>query len=170
MIISLISILTINNVIGRKNDIPWYFPVDMQWFKYHTLGKPIIMGRKTFESIAKKPLVGRLNIILSNQLHWYNRWTTNNTVYIVDTPEKALYLVKESNEVMVIGGSMIYNIFLPKSTRMYLTYINCTYQYGDAWFPKYNQNEWKSIFDFCTLYNVYKKNRYNLCFKILERC
>lgn len=166
MIISLISILTMNRVIGRENLIPWYFSIDMYWFSYHTLDKPIIMGRKTFESI-KKPLSGRLNIVLSSQL-LLNKEKCKD-IFIVKTPEAALSLIQKSNEVMVIGGSAVYNIFLPKCTRMYLTYIDHIYNYGDTWFPDYNQYEWRSIFNTCKVYKINNKLYYNLYFKILER-
>lgn len=168
MIVSLIAILTVNHVIGRKNIIPWYFPQDMSWFKYHTIGKPVIMGRKTFESI-KKPLLNRLNIILSKSL-LSNQWlVNNNNIIIVNTPEQALLMVEKSKEVMVIGGSEIYNIFLPRSTRMYLTYIDYIYQYGDSWFPQYTEREWKLIVSIHKLHKMNKKNYYNLYFKIFNR-
>lgn len=166
MIISLISILTKNYVIGRKNTIPWYFSIDMDWFKYHTLNKPVIMGRKTFESIGAKSLQGRFNIVLSNQL-LHDKF---NNITIVNNPNYALSLVKESDEIMIIGGSSVYNVFISQCTRMYLTYIDFFYDYGDAWFPKYNPVEWKSVFNAQLLYNTYCNYRYNLNFKILERC
>lgn len=166
MFISLIAILTTNHVIGRENSIPWYFSIDRCWFKYHTFGKPIIMGRKTFESIAKKPLLGRLNIVLSNKLLFDQQF---NNVCVVNTPEQALSLVQGSHEVIIIGGSLIYNIFLPKCKRMYLTYIDYIYHYGDTWFPKYNHYKWQVIFNVHTVYNINKRISYNLYFTVLER-
>lgn len=166
MIISLISILTINHVIGRENLIPWNFSIDKHWFKYHTSNKPIIMGRKTFESIGQ-PLLNRLNIVLSNQCLFKKQIFSN--ICIVHSPEQAISLVEESHEVMVIGGGKIYEIFIPKCTRMYLTYIDCIYDHGDSWFPKYTQDEWKSVFNIHKLCKISKKKYYNLYFKILER-
>lgn len=168
MIISLISILTANQVIGRKNSIPWYFSIDKLWFQYHTMGKPLIMGRKTFESIKKKPLLGRLNIVLSRTLKSNNDLLVKNFI-IVNTMDQALSLIQESKEVMVIGGSTIYNVLLPKCNRMYLTYIDYIYKYGDIWFPEYNKDEWKLIFNVYKLYRVSLKIDYHLYFKILER-
>lgn len=164
MIISLIAILTTNHIIGRENSIPWNFGIDKNWFKSHTLGKPIIMGRKTFESIKKKPLIGRLNIVLSNQF-LLNSW---DNMYITNTPEKALSLVKHVNEVMIVGGGSVYDLFLPKATRMYLTIIDYIYKYGDVRFPRYIQNEWHTVVDIYKLRTINKKD-YNLRFKILER-
>lgn len=168
MIISLIAILTVNNVIGRENTIPWYFSADIHWFKNHTLYKPIIMGRKTFESIGKKPLSDRLNIVLSR-----NRLLCNNfnNIIITDSLTRALSVIKESKEVMIIGGSSIYNTFINQCSRMYLTYINLVYDYGDVWFPCYDKNQWNLVFDVYTTENhIYNTCYFNLNFKILERC
>ncbi|WP_331828425.1 type 3 dihydrofolate reductase [Candidatus Blochmannia sp. SNP] len=163
MIISLIVALTTNHVIGKGNVIPWYFPVDIKWFKYHTFHKPVIMGRKTFESIGKKPLLNRLNIVLSR-----NPTNNYNDVFMVDNPDYALSLVKDTYEVMVIGGGTIYNIFLPYAQRLYLTYINNIIDIdGDSWFPDYDIKEWKSIFN--SFYKVNDRFFNYLNFKILER-
>lgn len=169
MIISLIAVLTTNYVIGRENTIPWHFDIDVDWFKYYTLNKPVIMGRKTFESLGKRSLPGRFNIVLSNKLLYHNI----DNVVIVNDPMRALYLVQELDEIMIIGGSALYNIFISQCTRMYLTYINFFYGYGDSWFPRYDMSEWKSVFNARILYNInYAQTKcvYNLNFKILERC
>lgn len=165
MVISLIAALTIHHVIGIKNFVPWRFSIDIQWFKFHTLNKPIIMGRKTFESIGKKPLKNRFNIVLS-------RFLSNNykDVYVVRNIDQALSLVNANYaEIMIIGGGEIYRAFLPQSKRLYLTYINTNFTiYGDTWFPIYDMNEWKIIFN--QSFNVVKENScYNLHFNILER-
>lgn len=165
MIISLIAALTVNRVIGIKNCVPWSLPIDMKWFKYHTLNKPIIMGRKTFESIGKKPLQNRLNIVLS-------RFLSNNysDVHVVKNINQALSLVKYScEEIMIIGGEEVYNAFLPRSRRLYLTYIDIGFHiYGDAWFPYYDVSEWKYMFT--RFYRVNNKNgHFNVNFNILER-
>ncbi|URJ23117.1 dihydrofolate reductase [Blochmannia endosymbiont of Camponotus sp. C-003] len=162
MIISLIAALTTNHIIGRKNIIPWYLPMDIKWFKYHTSYKPIIMGRKTFESIGKRPLLNRLNIVLSRNL--LNNY---NGVFVADNINSALLLIQNTPEVMVIGGSEIYNIFLPYAQRLYLTYIHNIVEIdGDAWFPDYDIREWRSVF------NKFYEIRENCCylqFSILER-
>lgn len=167
MIISLIAALTDCHVIGINNVLPWHcFPIDMQWFKYHTLNKPVIMGRKTFESIGKTPLKNRINIVLS-------RFLSNNYsgVYVVKNIDQALSLVKNDyTEVMIIGGGEMYDIFLSQSRRLYLTYVHANFPIGgDTWFPMYNVVEWKLIFSRSC--NVIKKNHhyYILDFNILER-
>lgn len=164
MVISLIAALTINRVIGANNAVPWYLPLDIAWFKYHTLYKPVIMGRRTFESIGMKPLQNRINIVISRVL-----LNDYNGVYIVKNIHQALFLVNDFYEVMVIGGSVIYDMFLPYANRLYLTYIGTTVCIcGDTWFPIYDISEWKSIFS--TYFNTYEKNdRYNLSFNIFER-
>lgn len=167
MMISLIAILTANHVIGRSSTIPWYFAIDMHWFKNHTLYKPIIMGRKTFESIGKVPLSDRLNIVLSKNRLLCNQY---NNIVIVDNPDDALSVMKESTkEIMIIGGHSVYNIFINQCSRMYLTYINLIYDYGDVWFPFYDKSQWKPVFDVCTENYVYNTRYFNLNFKILER-
>ncbi|WP_159714774.1 type 3 dihydrofolate reductase [Blochmannia endosymbiont of Camponotus nipponensis] len=164
MIISLIAALTINRVIGKKNAIPWHLPVDIKWFKYHTICKPIIMGRKTFESIGRKPLLNRFNVVLSRNL--INNY---NGVFVVENIDDALLLVQDAYEVMVIGGSAVYNAFLPCAQRLYLTYINNIIDIdGDVWFPGYNMREWRSIFD--SFYEVNEDFCHYINFKILERC
>lgn len=166
MTIGLIAILTINRVIGRENTIPWRFSIDIDWFKYHTFNKPVIMGRRTFESIGSKPLPGRrLNIVVSNKLLYSNL----SGVMFVNNPIIALSLIKKSEEVMVIGGRSIYSVFLPISDRMYLTYINYMYMYGDTLFPKYNQKEWNLVFNVNKLYRVTKNCYSCLSFKIFNR-
>lgn len=166
--ISLISILTINHVIGRENTIPWFFSCDRNWFRYHTLTKPVIMGRKTFESIGSKPLPYRLNIILSKTL------SSNNIVFnnfiVIDNPEKVLLLFYKYKEIMIIGGSALYRIFLPICKRMYLTYINHNYDYGDNWFPWFSKKSWNLIFNLNKPCRTHQNVVYNLNFQILERC
>ncbi|WP_395479898.1 type 3 dihydrofolate reductase [Candidatus Curculioniphilus buchneri] len=160
MIVSLISAIATDRVIGKKNTIPWYSPVDLAWFKCHTLNKPIIMGRKTFNSIGKL-LKGRWNIILSRHPndHIQNvTWVTNS--------EQAIAMVKHVEEVMIIGGGQIYEIFFPQAKRLYLTHINAKVD-GDTWFPNFNRNEWYSTFN--KFHSADKKNIYSCYFEILER-
>ncbi|AKC60301.1 dihydrofolate reductase [Blochmannia endosymbiont of Camponotus (Colobopsis) obliquus] len=171
MLISLIASLTINHVIGRHNCIPWSCKLDMEWFKLHTLNKPVIMGRKTFESIGGKGLVGRLNIVLSNCAREVKNKYKYRDVIFVRTPQEAFLFLKSdivvnSNEVMVIGGGKIYSIFMPYASRLYLTYLNIEVS-GDVFFPFFNLLEWKLIF--LKFYYNYYLIDYILCFKIFER-
>ena len=128
MRISLIAALAKNRVIGKDNVMPWHMPADLQHFKMVTLGKPVIMGRKTFESIGR-PLPGRKNIIISRDDTFQPEG-----VEVVHSPEQALFAAGDVAEVMIIGGGQIYQHFLPMATDLYLTFIDAEPD-GDAWFP-----------------------------------
>ncbi|KPV92237.1 MULTISPECIES: type 3 dihydrofolate reductase [unclassified Pseudoalteromonas] len=130
MIISMIAAMANNRVIGLDNKMPWHLPADLQHFKKVTTGKPVVMGRKTFESIGR-PLPGRRNIIITRNSQ-YNA----QGIETVTTPEAALELVKAEEEVMIIGGGNIYQQFLPSADRLYLTFIDLEVE-GDTQFPDY---------------------------------
>ncbi|RUO42938.1 type 3 dihydrofolate reductase [Aliidiomarina taiwanensis] len=133
--ISLIAAMAHNRVIGKNGDMPWHLPSELQYFKEATMGKPMIMGRTTFESIGR-PLPGRRNIVITR-----NPALLPDTVEAVDSPEAALALVEDSPEVMIIGGGQIYNYFMPKATRLYLTHIDVDVQ-GDTFFPDWSKACW----------------------------
>ncbi len=135
MIISIIAAMDRNHLIGNNNQLPWHLPADFAHFKSVTMGKPIVMGRKTYESIGK-PLPGRTNIVLSR-----NSDTQFEGVECVDSFQAALNTVPEAEEVMVIGGSAIYEMLLPKVDRMYITYVDAEFE-GDAWFPEFDKSQW----------------------------
>ena len=137
MIISLIAALGKNRVIGSDNSIPWKLPADMKRFRELTTGKPVIMGRKTFESIGR-PLPNRTNIIITTDKNY-----KADGCIVVHSVDEALKSAKGS-EIMVIGGAQIYKLFLPKANRMYLTFIDKEFE-GDAYFPEYDKNEWKEV-------------------------
>ncbi|MCQ8886517.1 type 3 dihydrofolate reductase [Pseudoalteromonas agarivorans] len=130
MIISMIAAMANNRVIGLDNKMPWHLPADLQHFKKVTTGKPVVMGRKTFESIGR-PLPGRRNIIITR-----NSQYSAQGIETVTTPEAALELVKAEEEVMIIGGGNIYQQFLPSADRLYLTFIDLEVE-GDTQFPDY---------------------------------
>ena len=132
MIISMIAAMANNRVIGLDNKMPWHLPADLQHFKKVTTGKPVIMGRKTFESIGR-PLPGRRNIIITRNSEY-----TAQGIEVVTTPDAALELVATTEEVMIIGGGNIYEQFLPKAERLYLTFIDLDVK-GDTQFPDYNK-------------------------------
>lgn len=137
MIISLIAAMGRNRIIGKNNSLPWKLPADMKRFKELTMGKPVVMGRKTFESIGK-PLPNRTNIIITRDKN-YNA----QGCIVVHSLNEALEAAK-GDEIMVAGGEQIFREFLPKAKRMYLTFIDEDFD-GDAYFPEYNENEWKEI-------------------------
>lgn len=136
--ISIIAAIAKNGIIGKDNDLPWDLKEDMKRFKKITLGKPVIMGRKTFESIGK-PLPKRENIVLTRKKELkFPGCKTFNSI------EKVLQFVKDYPEAMVIGGASIYKQFLPFAKKMYLTIIDKEFK-GDTYFPTYNKNNWKEI-------------------------
>ncbi|MBA6354684.1 MULTISPECIES: type 3 dihydrofolate reductase [unclassified Colwellia] len=123
-----------NRIIGKDNNMPWHLPADLAYFKKTTLGKPIIMGRKTFESIGR-PLPGRQNIVISRDQNYRADGVDSAT-----SVEQALLLAGEVDEVMVIGGGAIYSHCLPLANRLYITHIKADID-GDTQFPEYNTVE-----------------------------
>jgi dihydrofolate reductase len=161
MKVSMIAAMAKDRVIGLNNQMPWHLPADLSFFKRVTLGKPIIMGRKTYQSIGR-PLPGRLNIVLTRDEN-----LQIDGVHCVQTVEQALKLVDGVDEVMVIGGATIYEQFLAQATRLYLTFINLKTA-GDTQFPDYNQDaKWQEIEIETHLAD--EKNAYNYQFVTLER-
>ncbi|MDH5433096.1 MAG: type 3 dihydrofolate reductase [Gammaproteobacteria bacterium] len=128
--ISLVCAMAKNRVIGKDNQMPWHLPADLQHFKKVTMGKPIIMGRKTYESIGR-PLPGRQNIVVSRN--------ADLTIEGCDTAtsfEEALALVESHDEVMVIGGGLLYQQTLPFANKLHLTFIDLEVD-GDTQFPDF---------------------------------
>ncbi|MBA6336860.1 MULTISPECIES: type 3 dihydrofolate reductase [unclassified Colwellia] len=123
-----------NRIIGKDNNMPWHLPADLAYFKKTTLGKPIIMGRKTYESIGR-PLPGRQNIVISRDQNYRADGVDSAT-----SVEQALLLAGEVDEVMVIGGGAIYSHCLPLANRLYITHIKADID-GDTQFPEYNTVE-----------------------------
>ena len=136
MIISMIAAMANNRVIGLDNKMPWHLPAELQLFKRATLGKPIVMGRNTFESIGR-PLPGRLNIVLSRQAEYQPAGVT-----VVATLDDAIVAAGDVEELMIIGGATIYKQCLAAADRLYLTHIDLTTT-GDTWFPDYEQYSWQ---------------------------
>ncbi len=120
MAISLIVAASLNNVIGNKGRLPWSLPAEMTRFKQITIGHPIIMGRKTHESIGR-PLPGRQNIIISRNQNY-----TAQGCEVVPSFSQALTAAKEANEIFVIGGEKIYALAMPLADKLYLTRVNLT--------------------------------------------
>jgi dihydrofolate reductase len=140
MIISLIVAASENNAIGKNNQLLWSLPNDMKFFKNTTWGMPVIMGRKTFESL-KKDLPGRFNIVITRQPDL----KANNIVVAKDLND-ALEKSVETNckETFVIGGGEIYKQFIKVADRIYLTRVHTTIE-GDTYFPEIDQSKWKLV-------------------------
>ena len=160
MIISLIAAMDKNRVIGKDGKLPWHLPKDMKYFRDKTKGKPVIMGRKTYESIGR-PLPERTNIIISRDKDY-----KVEGCIVVHSIDEALKTAGNVEEVMVIGGSQIYKEFLPKANKLYLTLIEADFD-GDTYFPEYKIEEWKE-----TVYEEHERdaeNQYDYRFVVLER-
>ena len=136
--ISIIVAMSENYVIGLKNKLPWHISADLKNFKNITLGNPIIMGRKTYDSIGN-PLKDRDNIVISR-----DNSLKIDGVEVVDSLEKAIFMTAEAPETFIIGGQQIYQIALPIATHMYVTNVEGNFE-GDAYFPDYNQQEWREV-------------------------
>ncbi|MFT5163593.1 MAG: dihydrofolate reductase [Alteromonadaceae bacterium] len=131
MKISMIAAMADNRVIGKDNKMPWHLPADLKFFKKMTFKKPIIMGRKTFESIGR-PLPGRKNIVITRSADF-----SADGITVVNDIAQALAAAGDVEEVVIIGGGDIYQQFLPQATHLYLTFIDLA-SAGDAFFPDYN--------------------------------
>lgn len=140
MEIAIIAALADNNVIGRDNQLPWHLPADLRHFRQLTLGKPILMGRRTYESIGK-PLPGRLNIVLTRRPDFHP-----DGVCVVGSFEEGLARAEAEGaaQCMVIGGADIYMQALPLASRLYLTHVHAEVE-GDARFPEVPQGEWRQV-------------------------
>ena len=138
MLVSIIAAMDRNRLIGSNNQLPWHLPADLGHFKQVTMGKPIIMGRKTYESIGRA-LPGRTNIVLTRSSDF-----NAEGVLTANTLEQALDYVSAEDEVMIIGGSAIYELTLPRADRLYLTYVENSFE-GDAWFPDFDLEQWHII-------------------------
>ncbi len=135
--ISLIVAMDRNRAIGRGGEIPWRLADDMRFFKETTMGKPIVMGRKTWDSLGR-PLPGRRNIVITRD----NGFRAEGTE-VVHSPEAALARADDADEVMIIGGAEIYRLFLPQAERIYLTRVDTEVEDADAWFPPIDEAEWR---------------------------
>ena len=138
--ITLIAAVDKNNAIGKDNKMAWHIPADFAFFKQYTLHKPIIMGRKTWVSLPKKPLPERRNIILSKQLDF-----TEENAEILHSVDEVFLQLKNEKEIVVIGGEQIYTQFMPYATDIRLTEVNLQIENADAFFPKFDKNIWQEI-------------------------
>jgi len=162
MIISTIVATAKNNVIGKDNDIPWYLPADLKYFKKVTLNHHILMGRNCYESIGR-PLPKRTNVIITR-----NPFYIASNCLVTHSINEALAIAKANGEeeVFIIGGGQIYNHSQDLWDRIYLTEVDLEVE-GDVFFPKIDMKKW----DLRSSENhkADEKNPYNYCFKVLER-
>jgi dihydrofolate reductase len=135
--ISLIWAMDENRAIGKDNKLPWHLPEDLKFFKRMTMGHPIVMGRKTHDSIGK-PLPGRENIIITRDQHYKRDGCT-----VLNTINELLdYANQSQEEIFVIGGAEIFKELIPRADRIYLTLIHHQFE-GDTFFPVFPMDDWK---------------------------
>ena len=127
-----------NNLIGKKNQIPWYIPSELKRFRHLTMGKPIVMGRKTHESIGRI-LDGRDNIVLTSNTKY-----SKKGIAVYNDLDKVFNDFSSHEEIIVIGGSDIYRLAFPFANKLYITYVEGSFS-GDTWFPKFNLDDWRII-------------------------
>ena len=158
--IALIAAMAENGVIGRENRLPWRLPADLRRFKSVTMGKPVIMGRKTYESIGK-PLPGRSNIVVTRDPDYRAQGCQ-----VVHSLDQALEAGAGHAEVMVIGGAELYRQALGRAQRMYLTLVRAEVE-GDTLFPDIEPQQWRELER--ESHRADEKNQYDYDFVILQR-
>jgi len=156
-----------NGVIGRAGGLPWRLRSDLQRFKAVTLGKPCIMGRRTWESLPLKPLPGRLNLVLSKDESF-----TARGALVCTTLDEAVEIARETaeedgvDEICVIGGTALFEMALPRAKRLYLTEVEAEPE-GDAEFPAFDEGAWKEVTS--EAYPAGEKDDHDFVFRVLER-
>jgi dihydrofolate reductase len=138
-LVSMVVAATENDVIGRANGMPWHLPDDLKYFKARTMGKPMLMGRKTFESIGK-PLPGRTSLVMTRD----SAWRGPEGVVVVRSLDEALDWARNAPELCVVGGAEVFRMAWPLASRLFLTRIHAQIP-GDTFFPKIDPREWHEI-------------------------
>ena len=165
MKLSLAWAMAQNRVIGRNNNLPWYLPEDLKYFKRITMGKPIIMGRKTFESIGKA-LPGRANIVVTrNPEYSADGIKVVTSLEAAQSLSESILAIDGMEEAMVIGGAEIYSQALPFADRLYLTEVHAEVE-GDTYFPEFDRSAWQEIAR--QDYAAEEPNPYDYSFIVLE--
>ena len=162
MTISFVVAAATNNAIGKEGKLPWHLPNDMKHFKNVTWGMPILMGRKTFESLGRV-LPGRKNIVITRQ----PGWKTEGAISVRNIDD-ALFVARETDakEIMVIGGGEIYKTLFERARRIYMTRVEAEPE-ADTFFPSFKPEEWHLMSQ--QDYEADEKNTYNYSFQVWER-
>lgn len=159
--LTLVAALARNRTIGRNGGLPWHLPNDLRFFKQTTMGKPLLMGRRTWESIGR-PLPGRQMIVLS-----HNPAYRAAGIIVVNSLEAALEAAVATTEIMVIGGAVLFEQTLPLAARMYLTQVEAEIP-GDVWFPAWDVRQWRLAWQVAHPADAHHAWPY--CFQRWERC
>lgn len=164
MTLSAIVALAENNAIGKDNQLPWHLPADLKFFKSKTLGKPVLMGRKTYESLGK-PLPGRLNIVISTQ----QNLELPEGVLLYNNLEKAMGRLEQEpvDEAFIIGGGKIFVETINELDRLYVTRVHTVIEDATAFFPEIDHTHWKLVWD--EEHGTDEKHKYSFTFQQLER-
>lgn len=164
MQLTMIVAASTNNAIGKNNELLWRLPDDLRYFKNMTWGMPVIMGRKTFESLSGEPLPGRINIVVTRQKGW-----SKDKVVTVSSLKDAVFFSQQHNykEVLIAGGGEIYREALPLAGKVYLTRVHATFNDADTYFPELNPLQWhrSSFQDF----QANEKHAYPYTFEVWEK-
>ncbi|CAM4228535.1 dihydrofolate reductase [Paenibacillus typhae] len=161
MSISMIWAMAENGVIGKDNDMPWHLPLDFAYFKEQTLGKRMLMGRKTWESLGGKPLKGRTSIVITRDTGFQAEGAQ-----VIHTLEEALAEGRKDDELMIIGGAEIYGMMLPYADKLLVTRIHEDFE-GETKFPDVPWEEWKEVSSVQGIRN--EQNPYDYRFYVYER-
>jgi dihydrofolate reductase len=165
MIISLLVAASTNNVIGKDNQLLWHLPNDMKFFKNTTWGMPVIMGRKTFESLNKKALNGRINIIITKH---DDLKSDEGKIDLANSIEESITKAKQTDckEVFVIGGGEIFKLFMGLADRIYMTRVEANLE-GDTYFPEMDSAQWSIASS--TYFPSDEKHAYPYSFQLWKR-
>lgn len=163
MILSLIVAIAEDGAMGKNNGLPWYLPADLRFFKKSTMGKPVIMGRRTWESLGR-PLPGRLNVVLSSL-----EMDLPQDVLLYHELKDAIARVAQEglDEAFIIGGSKLFAESLPQLQRLYITRIQTTVPDADTFFPEIDYSDWKLSWE--EKHEADETNKFNYAFQLWER-
>ncbi len=164
MILSFIVAASENNAIGVRNTLPWHLPEDLKFFKRTTMGKPVIMGRKTFDSIGQ-PLPGRLNIVLSHK----KDLVLPDGVLLYTDVNKAIERLQEEDaeECFIVGGGKVFESTMALADRMYITRVHANIADADAFFPDIDHTHWRLVWE--EKHTADDKHKYAYTFQKFER-
>ena len=160
MVISHLVAVSNNNVIGKNNDLPWKLKKDLQHFKNYTTGKTIVMGRKTYESIGR-PLPNRRNIIISSTINEING------AEVFSSLEKALEALKHEDEIIITGGSYLFNDTKEIVNKLVITFVDTSIEDGDVFYTDIDYKKWNLIKE--SFYNKDNENEYNFSIKVYKK-
>ena len=160
MSLSIVVAMDENRLIGKDNKLPWHLPADLAYFKKITMGKSIVMGRKTYDSIGR-PLPNRRNIVISRNLK-----TLITGCEVLSSIDDVLSITEDEDEVMIIGGASLCEQLLPQVSRLYITKIEGKFD-GDIYFPEYDESDWRQVS--CESHLPDPSNQHAYHFLVLER-